>query len=99
MAAISNPSPPNGSANMQPKAEKDQNSGYVGIGSEGQVSVSGKIGFNGATPVGKYAHPGSATTGVSISLLDVLTIKSPINDHATKIDAITECLKKAGLMT
>lgn len=99
MAAISNPSAPNGSANMQPKAEKNQNSGYVGIGSEGQVAVTGKVGFNGVTPVGKATNPGVATTGAAISLLDVLTVKSPVNDHAAKIDAITECLKKAGLMT
>lgn len=99
MASISNSPAPNGSANMQPKAEKDQNSGYLGVGSEGQVAVTGKIGFNGVTPVGKASNPGSAATGASISLLDVLTVKSPINDHATKIDALTECLKKAGLMS
>lgn len=98
--ALMNPVSANGSlASYQPVAEKDKSSGYVGLGASGEAAIPGKVGFNGATPVGKAASVGSATTGVSVSLLDVLTVKAPINDHAAKIDAITECLKKVGLMS
>jgi hypothetical protein len=98
MAFVSNPSAQASTSGLQPTSEKNQNSGYVGIGSSGEVSMGGKIGFNGATPVGKAVTIGAAQTGASISLVEVLTIKAPINDHAAKIDAIVECLKKVGLM-
>jgi len=96
---IQNSQPPTSIAGLQPTSEKNQSNGYVGIGSEGQVTLGGKFGVNGATAIGKAATVGSAQTGASVSLVDVLTIKAPINDHAAKIDAIVECLKKVGLMT
>lgn len=97
MAVISNPAL-NGSANMQPKAEKDQNSGYVGIGSEGQVTLAGKVGFNGVTPVGKATDSGASATGISVSLVEALSINTPLNNHAAQINAIRKCLRDAGLM-
>ena len=98
MGMIANAPAANGSANMQPKAEKDQASGYVGIGFEGQVALGGKVGFNGVTPVGKATDSGASATGISISLLEALSINTPLNNHAAQINAIRKCLRDAGLM-
>ncbi len=99
MGFVSNPGAQASTSGLQPTSEKNQNSGYVGLGASGEATIPGKVGFNGAAPVGKATTIGAAQTGASVSLVEVLTIKAPINDHAAKIDAIVECLKKVGLMT
>jgi hypothetical protein len=63
MASVSNPVAGTSLAGMQPTSEKDKNSGYLGVGSEGQVSVTGafatatgqKVGFYGVTPTARPA--------------------------------------------
>jgi len=98
MGMVMNPGGTSNGATYQPKSEKNANSGYVGIGSAGEVSVTGKVGFNGNTPQGKASALTASDTGASLSLVDILTFKASTANHAARIDAIYDCLKKVGLM-
>lgn len=87
---------------FQSTSEKNQNSGYLGISSEGNVSIPkeltvvGKFGANGAAPVAKATDCGTSNTGLTITLLT--EVAGAINTDRTKLNEIRECLRKAGMM-
>lgn len=97
MGSISNPS-----SSGQSVAEKGQNNGYLGIGSEGQVTIPGtltvvgKTGINNLTPPTKSADCGTSNTSLSVTLLT--EVAPAINADRTKLNEIRTCLRNHGLM-
>jgi hypothetical protein len=99
MGLIFNPA---GAAGLQLTSEKNQSGGYLGISSEGNVSVpkelkvEGKFAVNGAVPVAKATDCGTSNTGLTITL--ITEVAAAISTDRTKLNEIRTCLRNAGLM-